>query len=891
MNNRRRSFLAAEVVQTSAMDCGPATLKALIEGFGISVSYGRLREACQIDLDGTSIDTVEQVAAAVGLEAEQVLVPIDHVLIDESKSLPAIVVVRSPDGLTHFVVAWRKHGPVVQVMDPATGRRWLSARRFLDELYVHRMVVPAAAWREFAGSAEFLGCLRSRLRRLSVSSAEIEHTIAESLRDDGWRAIAAVDACTRMVESLATARGVARGGESANLLRTLLRKSRSGHAESIVPAAYWSVTPAPEMSETEEQVVCRGALLVRVTGARQAIASDAESLSPELAAALVEPPVRPLRELLRLLTASGSIAPASILAALLVAGLGLVLEGLLFRSFFDLARALELSRQRAVALSGLVAILFVLLLLDLPIVSGVLRLGRHLEIRLRIAFLHKVPRLGDRYFQSRLTSDMAERSHSVERIRLAPDLGEWFTRTAAELLFTLGAIVWLDPAGAPVVVLAGAAALAIPVLFLPRIQELDLRVRNHAGALTRFHLDALLGLLPVKTHGAQRAVLRQHDGLLAEWSRSYLSLQRTQVITDAIVQTVMVSFTIALLFEHVGRKGVDGGVLLLVYWALKVLTLGHMLILSIATQYPSHRNVALRLLEPLGAPADNADSDHGATLSPHSEPHGVAIDWQGVSVRAAGHEILTDVSVSVASGQHIAIVGVSGAGKSSLVGTLLGWHRAATGSILVDGEPLTALQLQNLRHETAWIDPAVQLWNRPLLENLLYGSNNGGAATIDEVIRHAQLTTVLRQLPEGLQSTLGEGGGLISGGEGQRVRFARALLRHGVRLAVLDEPFRGLDREQRRQLLKCADEIWRDATLLCITHDVSETLHFERVLVIEGGRVVEDGDPRALAARSDSRYCALLDAEEQVRVGFWADTAWRRLHIDRGRVSEERGVA
>src|ERR1700693_304070 len=96
-----RRFLAPEVVQTSAMDCGPATLKCLLEGFGIPISYGRLREACQTDVDGTSIDTIEQIANQLGVEAEQIMLPVDHVLLDEARALPAIAVVVLPNGITH----------------------------------------------------------------------------------------------------------------------------------------------------------------------------------------------------------------------------------------------------------------------------------------------------------------------------------------------------------------------------------------------------------------------------------------------------------------------------------------------------------------------------------------------------------------------------------------------------------------------------------------------------------------------------------------------------------------------------------------------------------------------------------------------------------------------
>ena len=132
------------------MDCGPAALACLIQGFGLRASYGRLREACQTDVDGTSIDTIEDIAKDVGLRAEQIILPIDHVLATSSDVLPAIAVVRQPGGVLHFVVAWRKHGRLVQVMDPASGRRWPRASAFLDELYEHRMAVPAEAWRAWA---------------------------------------------------------------------------------------------------------------------------------------------------------------------------------------------------------------------------------------------------------------------------------------------------------------------------------------------------------------------------------------------------------------------------------------------------------------------------------------------------------------------------------------------------------------------------------------------------------------------------------------------------------------------------------------------------------------------------------------------------------------------
>jgi ABC-type multidrug transport system fused ATPase/permease subunit len=195
--------------------------------------------------------------------------------------------------------------------------------------------------------------------------------------------------------------------------------------------------------------------------------------------------------------------------------------------------------------------------------------------------------------------------------------------------------------------------------------------------------------------------------------------------------------------------------------------------------------------------------------------------------------------------------------------------------VLVDGLELDDSRLHQLRAHTAWVDPAVQLWNRPLAENLRYGS--GETAGIDHVIAAAELQRVIDRLPNGIETPLGEAGGLVSGGEGQRVRLGRALLRSNVRLVILDEPFRGLDSEQRHALLTRARELWRDATLIFISHDIQEALMFERVLVMEAGTIVEDGH--------GPRLQAMLDAERAIRDEFWEGAEWRRLRLQDGHLT------
>ncbi|HTW89520.1 MAG TPA: cysteine peptidase family C39 domain-containing protein [Candidatus Binataceae bacterium] len=845
-------LLVPEVVQTSNMDCGPAALKSLLEGFGIPINYGRLREACQTGVDGTSIDTIEDVANQLGLEAEQIMLPRDHVLLDEARALPAIAVVVLANGITHFVVIWRRFGRFVELMDPAVGRRWVSTERFLSDLYVHAQRVDPEAWREYAGSDDFLSPLRGRLRAIGIQD---DRAVSAALADRGWRSLAALDAAVRMLASLADAGAIHRGADWARLLTEFVEKP------DTIPEHYWTVRA------DGDGLLMRGAVLVRALGPSR----EQRKLGAEMAAVLDQPSAHPGAELLRLLRADGVFTPAAIAAALALSSAAVIFEAILFRGLIGAGRGL---------FAATLALSAVLLLLEIPVASSLLRFGRRLEVHLRLAFLEKLPRLADRYFQSRLKSDMAERSHSIHLIRRLPELGGQLLRYGFEIVFTTAAIIWIDPPSAPLAVAAAIAALAIPLCSQPFLMERDLRLRTHAGALTHFYLDALLGLIAIHSHGGQPAVRREHEALLSEWARAGLNLQRAVLSLETLQFLAGFGLAIWLLASHLARGGDPGTALLLVFWALNLPALGQEVAI-IAWQYPSYRNITLRLLEPLGAleerrPATGANAQAGGPVS---------IKLDNVSVVAAGHVVLRDVNLSIPAGSHVAIVGASGAGKSSLVGLLLGWHRAASGCVVIDGTELDDTGLDRLRPHIAWVDPAVQLWNRPLSENLRYGLADGASAPVERAIEATDLTRVIDRLPDGLATPLGEGGGLVSGGEGQRVRLARALLRPGVRLAILDEPFRGLDFEQRHTLLQRAREAWRGATLLVISHDIGEALAFDRVLVLEGGQIVEDGNPRELAADPKSRFHSMLEAERAIREEFWNGPEFRHLRLDHGQLT------
>lgn len=889
----RQRWRVPEVIQTSAMDCGPAALKCLLEGFHIHASYGRLREACQTSVDGTSIDMIETVARQLGLDAEQVMLPRDYLWVPEAKALPAMATIRHANGTTHFVIIWRRHGRWLQIMDPAVGRRWTTVRRFTGELFPHRVRVPAADWYEWALSSEALDIAIGRLRALGATPEVADDLIARARQQGHWHAMAALDAATRLLGALTAGGGLRRGPQAIQLLETLVARTaeEAPGTCAAIPQLYWAVLPA-EGSEGDE-LTLRGAVLLRVRGRSTAAPEAEQPLAPELRAALTERAVHPMRELWNVIRADGVLTPATLLAALGVAVGALVIEALLFRGLFEVARDLTVAGQRAAAFSALLFFSILLWVFEFPIVEESLRLGRRLEGRLRLALLKKLPLLSDRYFQSRPISDVAERAHSIYQSRQLPDLATRMTRLAWELTFTLAGIAFIDPRSLPLAALIAVLAVGMLLAAQPVLSERDLRARSHAGALHSFYLDALLGIVPIRTHSAERSVRREHEGLLAEWARAARASLRPTLLVKALQSLVCLSLASWLLLRHVQATGITGNLLLLVYWVMKLPMLAEGLATLVA-QYPAQRNVALRLFEPIKAPEQTqavvASPARKAGPQRVMRASAVAIDMENVDVVAAGHVILQNVTLNIRPGEHIAVVGPSGAGKSSLLGLLLGWHQAAAGSVLVDGEGLSNARLLQLRAETAWLDPAVQLWNRTLLDNLRYSSTAGSYSALPQILESADLIRMLIGQPEGLQSLLAEGGASVSGGEGQRVRLARAMWQRDVRLALLDEPFRGLDREQRHRHLTEVRRVWNDATLICVTHDVWETRAFPRVLVVDHGHVVEDGRPEDLAADANSRYRNLIDVEESLRHGVWNAALWRRVRLEGGRINESSRV-
>ena len=212
---------------------------------------------------------------------------------------------------------------------------------------------------------------------------------------------------------------------------------------------------------------------------------------------------------------------------------------------------------------------------------------------------------------------------------------------------------------------------------------------------------------------------------------------------------------------------------------------------------------------------------------------------------------LKDISLQVAAGEHIAILGRTGCGKSTLLQLLTRAWDPANGQIQLNGQPLSVLSETTLRQAMSVVPQRVHLFSATLRDNLLLAAPQVSDARLAEILARVGLEKLLED--SGLDSWLGEGGRQLSGGELRRLAIARALL-HDAPLMLLDEPTEGLDATTESQILDLLSEVMRDKTVLMVTHRLRGLARFNQIIVMDNGQIIEQGSHAELLAKQGRYY-------------------------------------
>lgn len=408
----------------------------------------------------------------------------------------------------------------------------------------------------------------------------------------------------------------------------------------------------------------------------------------------------------------------------------------------------------------------------------------------------------------------------------------------------------------------------ILLILMPRLAfwlgtTLGERLRGQQALLNSQELDTIQGMKEILSFGYSRQRIEE----LSENSAALLALQARQARNIGLQSAAKISIvsagTLAVLLCAsilVRQNSLAPGFLPITMILASSVFLSITSVVEISKQLSLTRAAARRLFLLLDEqPAVRDESGLGPAVPIESiEP---SISLQDVSFRYAPDEplILSSISLEIPAGSTVALVGTSGAGKSTVINLMLRFWDPEAGRILLGGSDLRCYPMMQLRRLFSVVSQDVFLFSDSIRENIRLGRPEASDAEVEEVASRARIHDFIITLPQGYDTLVGERGVRLSGGERQRIAIARALLK-GAPILVLDEATSSLDAENERAIKEALMERREGRTTIMIAHRLSTVVDADWIFVINGGRVVEQGRHEDLIARK-GRYARLVEAQ------------------------------
>jgi ABC-type transport system involved in Fe-S cluster assembly fused permease/ATPase subunit len=407
------------------------------------------------------------------------------------------------------------------------------------------------------------------------------------------------------------------------------------------------------------------------------------------------------------------------------------------------------------------------------------------------------------------------------------------------------------------------------VWFTFAVTEWRVRIRrqmnNHDNEANQRAIDSLLNFETVKYFGAESREAERYDGAMQQYEGAALKTAWSLGAIN-IGQAVIVNAGLVIVMVMAAR-GVSEGTLtvgdfvMVNAYMMQVVAPLDML----GFVYREIRQALVDMGEMfglLGQPADVLDKEGAAELAVVGGA--VALDDVHFGYDAA-RPILKGVSLSVPAGATLAIVGATGSGKSTIGRLLFRFYDVDGGSLTIDGQDVRDVTQQSLHEAIGVVPQDTVLFNDTLLYNIAYGRPEASQTEIEAAARAAEIHEFIMALPDGYDTQVGERGLKLSGGEKQRVGIARTILKDPP-ILLLDEATSALDTETERDIQRALQRMGRDRTVIMIAHRLSTVAEADKIVVLDAGRVVEEGTHEALLAKR-GRYAELWDYQRAEKVG------------------------
>ncbi|OKP91460.1 hypothetical protein A3848_10195 [Paenibacillus sp. P32E] len=397
-------------------------------------------------------------------------------------------------------------------------------------------------------------------------------------------------------------------------------------------------------------------------------------------------------------------------------------------------------------------------------------------------------------------------------------------------------------------------------VFGKAMRKNSVQVQENMSRTTSFLNDILGSSMVFKSFSIERRLMKQYKGYSDSINAGEQNRGRIEGATGALSSVLgNLTFLLALVIAgyFVAKGSLEVGAMIAFIQLMNYLVMPFSALPGLVASMQQSLGAAQRIFEVMDAPAEVEALPEKQMQHPEFEQ--LSLSEVTFSYPGAGKLSLNQVSLELPQGMQMAVVGPSGGGKSTLFKLLLGFYNPDEGEILINGQTVQGMSLEQLRSHFAYVPQESGLYTGSIRENIRNGRQDASEEEVIEALRQANAYDFVMELPEGVDSEIGEHGSRLSGGQRQRLSIARAMLKNAP-ILLLDEATAALDNESEKMVQQAIRKLMKDKTTIVIAHRLSTIQSADVILVMENGEIVERGNHEELLA-AEGRYYDLYKSQ------------------------------